>query len=79
MLGLRITYKEITADNAYIIELLALAAGYRLIEDEVSREGIRTDCDSASQVINEGHTRLKQDDCAQRTQLQSILTTACKP
>ena len=32
--------KKITADNAYIMELLALAAGCRLIEDEVSREGI---------------------------------------
>ena len=31
VLGLRITGKDITTDNAYIMELLALAAGYRLI------------------------------------------------
>ena len=58
VLVLQITDKEITADNAYIMELFALAAGYRLIEDEVSREGVRTDCNSARQVINDGHTRV---------------------
>ena len=43
VLGLRLTGKEIAADNAYIKEMLALAAGYSLIKHEVSREGVKTD------------------------------------
>ena len=79
MLGLRITDKEITAYNAYLIELLALAAGYRLIENEVSREGIRTDRNLARQVINDEYARLRQGDCTKRVLLQNILRAACTP
>ena len=76
VLGLRITGKEITADNAYVMELFALAAGYRLIEHEVSREGVRADCNSARLVINDGYPRLRQGGCAQRILLKSILRAA---
>ena len=55
VLGLQITGNEITADNAYIIEMLALATGYSLTEYEVSREGSQSDCVSARQVILDGH------------------------
>ena len=79
VIGLRITGKEITANNAYIKEMLKLAAGYHLIEYEVSREGVQTDCNSARQVVNDGHTRLRQGNCAQRILLQSILRAACTP
>ena len=77
MIGLRIAGKKIAAEHAYIMEMFALAAGYRLFEYEVSREGVRTDCDLARQVIKDGHTRLRQEDCAQRILLQSILGAAC--
>ena len=45
VLGLRITGKEIAAKNANIMKMVALAAGHRLIEHEVSREAVLTDCD----------------------------------
>ena len=79
MLGQRISGKEITADNFYIIEMLALVAEFRLIEYAMSREGVRTDCDSARQVINDEHTRLRQGGCKQRILLQSILRAARTP
>ena len=59
------------------MEMLALAAGYRLIKHEVSQEEVRTDCDSARQVIHDGYARLCQGDCAQRVLLQSILRAVC--
>ena len=65
VLGLRLTGKEIAADNAYLIKILALTAGYRFIEHEVSREGFRNDYDLARQVISYGYARLRQGDCAQ--------------
>ena len=59
MLGLQIRGKEITADNAYSMEMSALSSEKRLIAYEVSREGIRTDCDSDRQVIIDVYTRLR--------------------
>ena len=59
------------------MEIFALAARYCLVEHEVSRETVRTDCGSARQVIHGGYARLQHGDCAQRVLLQRILRTAC--
>ena len=77
MLSLRITDQDIEADSAYDMEFIALAAAYRLIEEEVSKEGVRTDSDSAKQVILDGHARLRNGDCSHRILLQSIIRAAC--
>ena len=76
VLGRRITGKEIAADKAYIMEKLALAAVYRLIEYEVSREGIITDCDSVRQVINDGHTCQTYTNTDTTNILQTEMVTA---
>ena len=44
---LQLTGKEIAVDAAYIMEMLAHAAEYCIIEHEVSQEGVRNDFASA--------------------------------